>query len=332
MQYHRQGKRVTAIARILIVDDDPSAIEVLAQALEGQGELYFAVSGTDALAVMANDPADLILLDADMPDLDGFATCRILGQTYPEVPVIFVTAFGDEGHEIRALEAGAVDFIHKPIKPPIVRARVGVHIKLAALNVELHSLSNRDPLTGIANRRALDERLALEWRRAARCRQPLGLLMIDVDHFKRYNDRYGHIQGDDCLRRVARAVAETANRSGDLVARYGGEEFVVLVSGDSLESAVALGEKVCAAVRALAIPHDESDAAPIVTVSIGIAGEVPFPPAVQFSATDPPVDGAAAGLRPIESLISRADRALYTAKAAGRNRVCVDNPGRRVPG
>jgi diguanylate cyclase (GGDEF)-like protein len=320
---------MTATARILIVDDDPTAIEVLEHALEGMGDLCFATGGTDALALMATHPADLILLDANMPDMDGYATCQILKQEYPGLPVIFVTAFSEEGCELRALKAGAVDFIHKPIKPPVVRARVGVHLQLAALNAELHVLSDRDALTGIANRRSFDERLTLEWRRAARQRQPLGLLMIDIDHFKRYNDYYGHLQGDDCLRRVAQALAMTATRAGDLVSRYGGEEFAVLLPGSSLESAAALGAKVCAAIRALGIPHADSDAAPQVTVSIGAASGVPSrrPSGPGSQTTEPSAADGSSGLPSVEALLARADRALYAAKAAGRDRVCMDEPG-----
>jgi diguanylate cyclase (GGDEF)-like protein len=320
---------VTATARILIVDDDPAAIEVVAHALAGLGELCFATSGAEALSLMADDPADLVLLDANMPDLDGFATCRILRQDYPDLPVIFVTAYGEEGHEVRALAAGAVDFIHKPIKPPVVRARVGVHLQLRALNAALRVLSDCDSLTGIANRRALDDRLDQEWRRAARHGQPLGLLMIDIDHFKRYNDHYGHLQGDACLRRVAQALADTVTRAGDLAARYGGEEFAVLLPGSCLTAAAALGARVCAAVRALDLPHAGSDAARQVTVSIGVASGVPRPvptlPGPQ--ATSPPAADGAAGLECIAALLTRADRALYAAKAAGRDRVCVDEPG-----
>ena len=295
---------MTATARILIVDDDPTAIELLAHTLEGLGELCYATGGADALAVMADDPADLILLDANMPDMDGFTTCGILKQEYPDIPILFVTAFNAVGRELQALKCGAVDFIHKPIRPPVVRARVGVHLQLRALTAELHALGNRDPLTGIANRRALDERLAQEWRRAARQQQALALLMIDVDHFKRYNDHYGHLQGDACLRQVAQALAAALPRSSDLVARYGGEEFAVLLPGSSLEAAAALGAKVCAVVRALAIAHAASDTATQVTVSVGAAG--------------------AAGLQPVEALLARADRALYAAKSAGRDRVCVE--------
>lgn len=312
---------MTAAARILIVDDDPAAIETLDHALDGLGEVCYATGGADALDLMAREPADLVLLDANMPPPDGFATCKALKQDYPELPVIFVTAFNEENREIQALQAGAVDFIHKPIKPPVVRARVGVHLQLAALNAELHTLSIRDPLTGIANRRAWDERLALEWRRATRQRQPLGLLMIDIDHFKRYNDHYGHLQGDACLRQVAQALTATVTRAGELVARYGGEEFAVLLPGSTREAAAGLAARIGVAVRALAIPHADSEVAPQVTLSIGVASGVPALP-VSAVGGQPTANGTP-GLASAEDLVRLADRALYAAKAGGRDRVCT---------
>ena len=316
---------MSAQARILIVDDDPAAIEVLEQALEGLGEVCFATGGADALALLAHDPVDLVLLDANMPDLDGFVTCRILKQEYPDLPIIFVTAYSEEGREIHALEAGAVDFIHKPIKPPVVRARVGVHLQLGALTAELRVRSDRDSLTGIANRRFLDEQLALEWQRAARQRQPLGLLMIDIDHFKDYNDQYGHLQGDDCLCRVARELVATVNRTSDLVARYGGEEFMVLLPGSSLEACAKLGEKIRAAIRALDMPQADTVAPTPLTVSIGAASGVPsLATARPDSRTNPHyVAGDTSGLPSVAALVAQADRALYVAKTRGRDRVCT---------
>jgi diguanylate cyclase (GGDEF)-like protein len=318
---------VTEPPRILIVDDDPTAIEVLGDALEGLGEVCFASSGVDALDLLTHYPVDLVLLDANMPDLDGFATCQILKQEYPNIPVIFVTAFTADGYELRALKAGAVDFIHKPIKPPVVRARVGVHLQLGALTTELRAMSNRDSLTGIANRRALDERLTLEWRRAARHRQPLALLMTDIDHFKRYNDLYGHLHGDDCLRQVAQTLAATCTRAGDMVARYGGEEFAILLAGSDLKTAVAVATKICNVVRTLAIPHADSDAAPHVTLSLGVASGVPSIPAavLALAKKGPPLTEGIVELQSTEDLLGRADRALYAAKAAGRNRICLDD-------
>ena len=333
-------------AKILIVDDEPSVIQLMRKTLSGMGELRYATGGGDALALVAADPPDLILLDANMPGMDGFATCVALQRDYQQIPVVFVTASSDFANEIRALEAGASDFITKPINPPVVRARVAMHLKLKAQNDLLQRLCNQDPLTGVANRRALDERLAAEWRRAARRQFPLSLLMIDIDYFKAYNDYYGHLAGDLCLGRVGQALAETVSRAEDLVARYGGEEFAVLLSGSGLAEALALAEKVRLAVGALAIPHACSSAGDWVSLSIGVASIQPvfnatsagyLPPDRPDNPEGPnvpePFDQPGqpdqtgteypSGFQLSQELFERADRALYAAKAGGRDRVCV---------
>jgi diguanylate cyclase (GGDEF)-like protein len=196
------------------------------------------------------------------------------------------------------------------------------------LATELQRVSATDALTGVANRRAFEEALDSEWRRTLRYKTPLCLLMIDVDYFKRFNDAYGHVVGDDCLRRVAEAVASKARRAGELAARYGGEEFAILLPNVELAEAQQLAEWVCDSVRVLQIPHTNSAAADHVTVSIGVASATP---AMKFevrldrgSANDnrPPLSPPPASL-----LVSNADRALYAAKAAGRNRVCVFDEG-----
>ncbi len=335
--------------KILVVDDERLAIEVLCNAIEDLGDVSYATSGMQALAMMAEAPVDLILLDARMPDLDGYDTCVALQRDYPDIPVVFVTAAHDPKSEIRALEAGASDFITKPINPPVVRARVTMHLRFKAQSDLLRNLSHRDPLTGVANRRALEERLAVEWRRAARHRFPLSLLMLDVDHFKAYNDHYGHIAGDACLERVAEALSQTIGRAEDLVARYGGEEFAALLAGSGPEEALALAEKVRAAVQDLAIPHARSNASDWVSVSIGVAsvqpgggaGSTPPGRAVELGGAyesagtgqlggsgEPgdvgkPDNLSPSGFQISQELFELADQALYAAKEAGRNRVCV---------
>ncbi|MBK5969959.1 MULTISPECIES: diguanylate cyclase domain-containing protein [Thiorhodovibrio] len=308
--------------RLLIVDDEAIAIRVLHAALEGVGDLRFATSGAEALQRMDRDTFDLVLLDVKMPEMDGFEVCRIMQREYPEIPVIFVTTAMDFDTELLALEIGASDFLSKPINPPLVRARVGLHLKLKAQKDRLRRLSDRDPLTDLANRRALGLRLSQEWRRAERQQQPLGLLMADIDHFKAYNDHYGHVRGDACLRKVAQRLAATVTRAGDMVARYGGEEFAFLLPGSSLADAVALAEKSAAAVRALTILHEHSDAAPYVTLSIGAASFIPDVAKSRIVVVESP-GASESGIRQAQALFEAADQALYAAKTAGRDRVCV---------
>jgi diguanylate cyclase (GGDEF)-like protein len=196
------------------------------------------------------------------------------------------------------------------------------------LAIELQRVSNTDALTGVANRRAFEEALDSEWRRTLRYKTPLCLLMIDVDYFKRFNDAYGHVVGDECLRRVAEAVASKARRAGEVGARYGGEEFAILLPNVELPEAQLLAEWVCDSVRQLGIPHAGSAAAGYVTVSIGVASATA---AMRFEVRGD--RGSANDNRsplcppPSSSLVVNADTALYSAKSAGRNRVCVFHAG-----
>lgn len=290
---------------ILLVDDDPSTIHVVGRMLVGLGQLRFATSGRGALQQLRSTPVDLVLLDAEMPGMDGYEVCAAM-QADPDIagtPVIFVTAHGAQEFELKGLETGAADFIVKPISEPLLLARVRTQLRIKRLTDELRSLATMDALTGVANRRSFDAALANEWRRCSRDRVPLGLLLVDVDHFKRFNDRLGHPAGDACLRAVAQALAAALQRPGDLAARYGGEEFALLLPGTSADGLRHVAERVLNGIAALGIPHPDSDCSACVSVSIG--GECVLP--------------GEAGRLP-EQLIAAADRALYAAKAEGRAR------------
>jgi diguanylate cyclase (GGDEF)-like protein len=177
---------------------------------------------------------------------------------------------------------------------------------------ELRHLSSLDGLTGVLNRRSFDERLEREWRRAGRDAASIAVLMVDIDHFKRYNDHYGHQAGDACLQRLARALGGTVARPADLVARYGGEEFAIILPDTDLDGAARVGETARLTVDGLALPHAASRVAPHVTISVGVAATVP---AGQLNAAD---------------LVAAADRALYRAKQGGRNRVEREPVGERA--
>jgi diguanylate cyclase (GGDEF)-like protein len=296
---------MTTRPSVLIVDDEPANVRVLAEALQGAYELRFATGGERALALVARHAVDLILLDVVMPGLDGFELLRRL-KAEPatrEIPVIFVTARDEVGEEERGFDAGAVDYITKPISPAIVRARVRTHLELKRQRDLLEQRALIDGLTGIANRRRFDE----EWtRRSARAfeqGQVLRLLLIDIDHFKDYNDHYGHGPGDDCLRRVAAALQAVCTHAGDLTARYGGEEFVAILDDVPGSDAAAHAQKLLAAVRELDLPHARSSVAARVSVSIGALERTP-------------------GSRDGRDLLESVDRLLYEAKRGGRNR-CV---------
>ncbi|AEG01371.1 GGDEF domain-containing response regulator [Methylomonas methanica] len=294
-------------ARILIVDDEPGNIEFIARTLADAYEVQFATGGAMALELASQEPPSLILLDVMMPGVDGYQVLDQLKQLSQcrDVPVIFITGHDDMGNETRGLEAGAVDFISKPANPAVVRARVKTHLTLKAQSDQLRSQVFIDSLTGLANRRRFDECLALEWLHCQRYRWPLTLLFIDIDHFKLYNDYYGHVAGDACLAKVAEAIGGQFGRPHDVVARYGGEEFVCLLPECDMNKVRDKAHQLCDAVSELRIPHETSLTAPVVTISIGMATLTPGE-----DANDP------------EALTSLADQNLYLAKSQGRNRLC----------
>jgi PleD family two-component response regulator len=207
--------------RLLVVDDQPDNVRALYHALNAEHQVLVATGGAQALAMAVDKQPALILLDVVMPDIDGLEVCRRLkaDPRTADIPVIFVSAGTAEADETQGLDAGAVDYIGKPISPAIVRARVRTHLTLKRQSDQLRELAYVDGLSGVANRRSFDERLQQEWGRAAREDQPVSLILIDIDAFKAYNDHYGHQAGDDALRRVARQLQATLARPADLVAR-----------------------------------------------------------------------------------------------------------------
>ena len=295
--------------KLLVVDDQPINIQVMHQIFAAQYQVFMATNGAQALDFCRVNPPDLVLLDIVMPGMDGFEVCAAL-KTDPgtqDIPVIFVTAHTDAAQETRGLEVGAVDFISKPVNPAVVRARVRTQLTLKFQSDLMRKLVFLDGLTGVFNRRYFDQQLAIEMARSVRAQTPLALIMLDVDFFKRYNDRYGHQAGDDCLRQVAQTLKESLRRPADLVARYGGEEFVCILPETEFEDAMKMARELELNVRQKAIAHEASEAARVVTISLGVAGH-------------------SAGTNSDKaSLLALADVQLYRAKHAGRGCVCGDS-------
>jgi diguanylate cyclase (GGDEF)-like protein len=293
---------------ILVVDDTPVNIEILAGVLGADYDILFATSGNDGLRIAAEQLPDLILLDVVMPDKDGYEVCRQLKANEPtrDIPVIFITAMSQEEDESQGLDAGAIDYITKPFRSSIVKARVRNHLELKRFSDFLEVLSTLDGLTGIPNRRRFDEVLEREWLRARRNHSPISLLMMDIDFFKLFNDHYGHLAGDECLRQIAKGIAAVIRRPADFAARYGGEEFVFVLPDTDIQGARWLGQKVHEKVESLNIVHAFSPVAARVTLSIGAACATP---------TD--------DLTPFD-LIEAADESLFSAKRNGRNRTEIN--------
>ncbi len=292
-------------ARILIVDDVPANIKALAEMLDAGYKISMATTGQDAIEVVASENVDLILLDVVMPGMDGYRVCEKLKSdvTTAGIPVIFVTGQNEVKDETKGLELGAADYITKPANPAILKARVRNHIEFKRQKDKLESLSVIDGLTGVANRRHFDSFLDQEWRRCIRGCLCITIIMIDIDHFKGYNDHFGHCSGDDCLKKVAASLRNALLRSTDLVARYGGEEFAAILPLAEHQGSVLMAERMRKSVESLHILHPKSDASDYVTVSVGCASMIPKGKIIS------------------QTLVDASDKMLYAAKKNGRNQV-----------
>jgi diguanylate cyclase (GGDEF)-like protein len=303
---------------VLLVDDDPGSIQLMGSILTEVRQLRFATNGHDALRLARESAPDLILLDAEMPGMTGFELLKALKAEFllATVPVIFITSHSEAGFEVSALDMGAADFIAKPLRSSRVLARVRTQLRVKHMADELRRSATTDALTGVANRRYFDESVEREWLRARHAGDSVSLLMIDVDHFKLYNDLYGHPKGDICLQSVAQALVSTCKGPADLVARYGGEEFAVLLPQMSRYDAMEVASQSVEAVAALGIFHQDTGTTHHVTVSVGIACYDEVSPCWVKSSIERPDNSIA--LCGVSDLILAADKALYSAKRAGR--------------
>jgi diguanylate cyclase (GGDEF)-like protein len=288
-----------------VADDDAINREVLGELLKPEYTVLLARNGVQTLERALRHLPDLILLDVMMPDMDGYEVLRRLRddpQT-AHIAVIFISGLDRPEDEANGLKMGASDYIVKPFNQTVVMARVALHLQVVRQRRMLERLANIDGLTELANRRRFDEVYDLEWQRARQSGQPLSLALLDIDCFKQFNDRYGHPAGDRALRSVARATDAAMHRPGELAARYGGEELLLLMPDTDAQAAHAVAEALREAIAGLAIPHEASNFAPMLTVSMGGATLDPAGTEQQFE------------------LFEAADAQLYRAKQAGRNQV-----------
>ncbi|HAC62939.1 MAG TPA: diguanylate cyclase response regulator [Cyanothece sp. UBA12306] len=294
---------------ILIVDDISKNIQLLIEILDSLGyATTFAIGGKQALERVKIVKPDLILLDLMMPEINGIEVCRIIKseEETADIPILFLTASNEKDHLLQAFEEGAVDYVTKPFKTSELLARVKTHLELKKTQNELklaykkmQKLANTDPLTGIANRRYLLDFAQKEFQRILRYHNNLSLLMIDIDHFKRINDTYGHDNGDKAIKNIVFSI-ESCIRKIDLLGRFGGEEFVVILPETPMKGALEVAERIRALIASQSLILEEDTVT--LTVSIGI---------VSYTSED----------KTIGQMIQRADRSLYQAKTGGRNRI-----------
>jgi diguanylate cyclase (GGDEF)-like protein len=291
--------------RILIVDDERSNRKLLSELLSEEFDVVLAKNGSQVFQFLNGEQViDLVLLDIMLPDMDGYEIIKRMknNDNQKDIPVIFITVLDSAEDEEKAFQLGAVDFITKPFHPSIVKLRVKNQINLIEQKQMLEEMAGIDGLTGINNRRSFDTIYQKEWQKILRYKDPLSLIMIDVDFFKNYNDFYGHGAGDAVLKEIAKAIKNQLNRPEDIVARYGGEEFVVVLPRTEKNGAMQKAEKIRKAVESLAITHEKSDCADVVTISLG-------------GVTHEKEDGNP------EAFLKQSDEMLYKAKSEGRNRV-----------
>ncbi len=304
--------------KVLIVDDTKTERMILTSYLEKMGHtVVSAEDGKQAVSLYLSESPDLVLLDVIMPEVDGHeAARRIRADESIWVPIIFLSGRVEPEDIFEGIKAGGDDYLTKPVDFRILEAKmismqrnakmrrklINVSTELEEVNSELKKLANVDGLTGLANRRYLDKYLKVEIARSIRNGHQLSIIMCDIDHFKKYNDTYGHLQGDDCLKTVASEMNKVCKRASDLVARYGGEEFGIVLPDTSAEDAERLAQKICDVVAGLNIEHSASDHKRV-TVSMGLYSGEP----------DKSHDS--------EYMLKKADSALYEAKETGRNKV-----------
>jgi len=289
---------------LLIVDDENANLKVLTHILGSDFTIYTASNGLNALQKAKELQPDLILLDILMPGMDGYETLSTIKSTeeIKKIPVVFITGLDSEEDEEKGLSLDAADYITKPFSVPIVKLRVRNQIQIVNQLRTIERLSMIDQLTNLPNRRSFDIRLSVEWKQAIREKLPISLLMLDLDKFKDLNDTYGHQSGDIVLKYLADVFQRSLKRPSDFTARWGGEEFIVLLPNTPLDGAIDVAENIRVNVENSIIKNIDGTNFKI-TVSIGVTSIIP----VHNSST--------------EMFIAKADKAMYLAKEAGRNKV-----------
>lgn len=301
--------------KILLVEDSATLrFAMNAYIREAGHETVFAENGETAVQLLESAKIDMIIMDVEMPGLNGFETTRLIRESLGErwIPIIFVTGKNDDESLEKGIAVGGDDYLIKPVSKVILRAKIRAMERIANMRDQLHqlndkltNLSQRDSLTQLFNRRTFTEKADEAWRHAARTKDPLTVLLFDIDYFKRYNDCYGHLAGDECIRQVSKVLQGGFNRPGDVVARYGGEEFIVLLPGTHREGAEHLTDALHEQIEALALEHKESYEYARVTISVGGC-------TLKFTT----------GTR-LDQVIEFADKALYESKNRGRNRTTL---------
>jgi len=292
--------------KILIVDDEKMNLISLAHFLKQEYEIVIASSGASAITEAEEQMPDMILLDIVMPDMSGFDVLIKLKDSVKtmNIPVVFITGLDNVEDEEKGLTLGAVDYITKPFNQNLVKARIKTHLRMSDYIRTIEKLCMLDALTGLPNRRGFDTRMEAEWGRAFREKKPLGLIILDIDNFKHYNDTYGHPQGDNLLQTIGSLLLKTLHRSSDIAVRWGGEEFCIILPDTDMSGTLKIAEQVRLNVMETSISNAENIKTSV-TISLGAASKIPE------------------GDEQVISFIEEVDKLLYTAKKNGKNMTCT---------
>lgn len=302
--------------KVLLIDDSIAYSQVIQSYVESAGHsVITACDGEQGILKFLEHKPDLVLLDVNMPNMDGYQCARHIRKNCQQgnlwIPIIFLSAEVTDDAIVKGIDSGGDDYLLKPITLKVLSAKLRAMARIANMRKELEDagahlkrLSLVDGLTQLYNRRHFDEALELEWSRSNRSQAPLSLIICDIDHFKAFNDNYGHVAGDDALVKASKTIIETLKRPSDMPARYGGEEFVVILPDTPTVGAMIVAEKLRTAMNTLTIPHAFSNAANIVTMSFGVSTYYPHQTKASYV-----------------ELVKSADRGLYRAKKNGRNRI-----------
>ena len=302
--------------KVLLVEDSITSLQVIQTYVESAGHnVITARDGEQGIQKFLEHMPDLVLLDVNMPNMDGYQCAQHIRKNCQQgnlwIPIIFLSAEVTDDAIVKGIDSGGDDYLLKPITQKVLSAKLRAMARIASMRKELEDasahlkrLSSIDGLTQLYNRRHFDETLELEWSRSNRSQAPLSLILCDIDHFKAFNDNYGHVAGDDALVKTSKAIIEALQRPSDLPARYGGEEFAVILPDTPMVGAMIVAEQLRTAMDTLTIPHAFSNAANIVTMSIGVSTYYPAQTKASYV-----------------ELLESADRGLYRAKKNGRNRI-----------
>jgi len=290
---------------ILIVDDNRESIQIVVDLLKSDYLVRGVTSAEKALQIVfSNRPPDLILLNVMIPELDGYVICKQIKEhsAVKDIPIIFITGKISDEDELYGFEIGAIDYITKPYKPVVVKARIHAHTELKRHRDRHIEMMDSDMLTGIANIRKFNEYLALTWNFAARESVSISLMLIDIDFFTQYNHYFGHQEGDDCIIQISQVLSDAIQRKTDFVARLEGGRFACILQSTGMNGALKLADKVRLSISSLHIPHPYAVDNGDLTVSIGVASGIPERGSNEIN------------------LVTTAETALLKAKKSGRNK------------